>query len=128
MWKRFTARQEWMVVSSDPEAALGGLLEESKGQKSLAHDAHAFVELADRDAPWGIGALQNLLDDARDIRGIGTLDLVTFHHGDRLVARRLIRVIVGRRDLFARGGEVGLEVAGLDECHVNVEGRDFVRE
>src|ERR1700722_8276968 len=128
MWKHFAMRQECRNPVSDPEAALGGLLEESKGDESLAHDAHALVELADRDTTRGITALQYLLDDTGDVRGISALDLVTFHHGDRLLARRPVRIVVGGGDFLARGGEVGLEVARLDERHVNVERRDFVGE
>src|ERR1700691_2455895 len=112
--------------ASDAETALGCLFEEPKGEESFAHDAHALVELSDRDAPWGIGALQDLLDHARDVRGISAFDFVTFHHSDRLLARRFVGIIARRDDLLACCGEVSLEVAGFNERHVNVEGRDLV--
>jgi len=98
--------------ASDAEAALRRLLEDAKGQESFAHDAHSLVELADRDPPRRVRVLQDLLDDLGDVSGIGALHLVAFHHGDRFLARRSIRVIAGDVTFFRAAVKPVLKLPG----------------
>src|SRR5271167_4117715 len=129
MWFGVAARlRTHHADRSDPEAALGGSFEETVREESFSHDAHALVELADRNATRRVRVAQDLLDDPRDVSRIGPTLLVALHDGDGLLARRSVRVLARTVHFSSRCGEVGLEVARFDKGHMDIEWGDFVRE
>src|SRR5450631_4559262 len=101
-------------LNSDAQTSTNRLLEEAKWQNAFGHQSHAFVELADRNAPWCSASAKHSLDRRGDVLWISAVLFVMFHLRDRPVARLGVGVVEGGGHHASTLREIGLEVAGLD--------------
>ena len=114
-------------AAADAQAALGTGFEDPERQDPLGEQPDALARLADGDPPRRAPGSQHPLNDSRDVAGWRAVDLIGFHHPDRLGEGRAVNAVtLGRRRHPAARGEVRPEVTGLDQRHVDPEGRHLI--